>query len=68
MQSWTNKGHLKVSLEYEKKDDLLQIDQNLFEEVFKSENNDSPKKSSISENKKTVDEMVEEFIDFLKNQ
>jgi len=68
VQSWNNKGHLKVSLECEKKGDLLQIDQNLFEEVFKSENNDSPKKSSISENKKTVDEMVEEFIDFLKNQ
>jgi len=68
VQSWVNKGNLKVSLKDEKKDDFLKIDQSLFNETFKPGNDYGKKKSSTSEDSKTIDEMVEEFLEFLKSQ
>ena len=68
VQSWTNKGHLKVTLEkIVVDDDLLHIDPSLFDEVFKLENVHPKKEPLNSESKKTLDEMIEEFLEFLKN-
>lgn len=68
VQSWVNKGNLKVSLKDEKKDDFLKIDQSLFDEAFKPENDYGKKKSSTLEDSNTIDEMIEEFLEFLKSQ
>ena len=69
VQSWDNRyGNLKVSLEGKKSINILDIDEYLIDDVFKSINNDVKEKPIILANKKTVDETIEEFLQYLKNQ
>ena len=69
VQSWDNRyGNLKVSLEGEKSIDVLDIDEYLIDDVFKAINNDVKEKPAILTNNKTVDDTMEEFLQYLKDQ
>ena len=69
VQSWDNRyGNLKVSLEGEKSIDVLDIDEYLIDDVFKAINNDVKEKPAILTNNKTVDDTIEEFLQYLKEQ
>ena len=69
VQSWDNRyGNLKVSLEGEKSIDTLDIDEYLIDDVFKVANNDIKEKTTILTNNKTVDDTIEEFLQYLKDQ
>jgi len=70
VQSWDNRyGNLKVSLESEKSIDILDIDEYLIDDVFRVANNNVVKeKPAILTNDKTVDDTIEEFLQYLKNQ
>ena len=68
VQSWDNRyGNLKVSLEGEKSIGVLDIDEYLIDDVFKVTNNDVKEKPTILTNNKTVDDTIEEFLQYLKN-
>ncbi len=69
VQSWDNRyGNLKVSLEGEKRSDVLDIDEYLIDDIFKVINNDVKEKPAILTDDKTVDDTIEEFLQFLKKQ
>ncbi len=69
VQSWDNRyGNLKVSLEDEKSIDLLDVDEYSIDDVFKAINNDVKEKPTILNNDKTVDDTIEEFLQYLKDQ
>jgi len=69
VQSWDNRsGNLKVSLEDEKRINILDIDEDLIDDVFKVINNDVKEKPIILTNNKTVDDTIEEFLQYLKGQ
>ena len=67
VQSWDNRyGNLKVSLEDEKNIDVLNIDEYLIDDVFKDVNIEVKEKPAILTNDKTVDDTIEEFLQYLK--
>ena len=66
VQSWNDKGNLKVSLERER-EDLLPVDPGLFDEILNVEEMHPKEENLTTESKKTMDEMIEEFLEFLKN-
>jgi len=69
VQSWDNRyGNLEVSLEDEKSFNILDIDEYLIDDVFKVVNNDVKEKPAILTNNKTVDDTIEEFLQYLKDQ
>ena len=69
VQSWDNRyGNLEVSLEDEKSIDILDIDEYLIDDVFRIANNKVKEKPTILTNDKTVDDTIEEFLQYLKNQ
>jgi len=69
VQSWDNRyGNLKVSLEGEKSIDVSDTDECLIDDVFKIINNDVKEKPAILTNNKTVDDTMEEFLQYLKDQ
>ena len=69
VQSWDNRsGNLKVILEDEKIINILDIDEYLIDDVFKAINNDVKEKPTILINNKTVDDTIEEFLQYLKEQ
>lgn len=69
VQSWDNRyGNLKVSLEGEKRFDILDIDEYLINDVFEVVNNDIKEKPVILTNNKTVDDTIEKFLQYLKDQ
>ncbi len=69
VQSWDNRyGNLEVSLEDEKSIDILGIDEYSIDDVFKVINNDVKEKPTILTNDKTVDDTIEEFLQYLKDQ
>ena len=67
VQSWDNRyGDLKVSLEDEKSIDVLDIDEYSIDDVFKVIYNDIEEKPAILSDNKTVDDTMEEFLQYLK--
>jgi len=69
VQSWDNRyGDLKVSLEGEKNIDILNIDDYLIDDIFKAINNEEKEKPAILTNNKTVDDTIEEYLQYLKDQ
>jgi len=69
VQSWDNRsGNLKVNLEDEKSINILDIDEYLIDDVFKVINNDVKEKPTILTNNKIVDDTIEEFLQYLKEQ
>jgi len=69
VQSWDNRyGNLKVNLEGEKSIDVLDIDECLINDIFEDINNDVKEKPAVLTNDKNVDDTIEEFLQYLKNQ
>jgi len=69
VQSWDNRyGDLKVSLEGEKNIDILNINDYLIDDIFKAINNEKKEKPTILTNNKTVDDTIEEYLQYLKDQ
>jgi len=69
VQSWDNRyGNLKVSLEGEKSIDVLDIDEYLIDDIFEVIDNDVKEKPAILTDNKTVDDTIEEFLQYLKDQ
>jgi len=69
VQSWDNRyDNLEVSLEDEKSFNILDIDEYLIDDVFKVVNNDVKEKPAILTSNKTVDNTIEEFMQYLKDQ
>ena len=69
VQSWDNRyGNLKVSLEDEKSINVLDIDEYSIDDLFKVINNNVKEKSAISTDNKTIDDTIEEFLQYLKDQ
>jgi len=65
VQSWVNKGNLKVSWE-EKKAKSICIDQSLFDNAFGLEKRFTEKKVLEEIDRMTLNNMIAEFLEFLK--
>jgi len=68
VQSWVDKGNLKVYLYDDNEDDLLSTKLNIFDEIFESEDDLEDAISPSTEDKKTINVMIEDYLDFLINQ
>ena len=55
-------------MEDEKNIDILDVDEYLIDDVFEVINNDVKEKPAILTNDKTVDDAIEKFLQYLKNQ